>query len=138
MMKRLGFLSESFWCDMDVLFQVRYPSQKELDSCLVSALKVLVGAAKTLTGSNHLIRLQTQALALAKKSGRRCAEWRKLSAAEAIPMLKCQLLRVWDTLACIARRMPTTSLADRKLRFLVLRTAEEVGEYVGKGTVSLG
>lgn len=108
---------------MDAAFLIQYPSHKELDSCLVGALKVLVGAAKRLVGSNHLIRLQTQALTLAKKSGRRCVEWRELPEAEAIPKLRRQLGQVWDSLACIARRMPTITTSDRKLRYLVLRTA---------------
>lgn len=123
---------------MEPEFLIQYPSHKELDSCLVNSSRVLVGAAKTLVGSNHLVRLQTQALSLAKKSGRQCVEWRKLPEAEAIPKLRRQLGQVWDSLACIARRMPTITTSDRKLRYLVLRTAEEVGEYVGKGSVTLG
>ena len=137
MMKKRAFRSGSSWSDMEPEFLIQYPSHKELDSCLVSASKVLVGSAKTLQGSNPMLRLQAQALSLAKKSGRCCVECRKLPEGKAIPKLIRQLGQLRDSLACIARRMPTSSISDRKLRYLVLRTAEEVGEYVGRGAVSL-
>jgi hypothetical protein len=115
-------------------FVIKNPALQELSACLLHASKVLVGAANALDvdGSKKLAKVQKDALAVAKKAGQLRATCMSLPEAEAKAMLTTTLRKSWDMLTCIARRMLVDTEAKRKLRYLVLRTAEETGEYLTK------
>jgi hypothetical protein len=115
-------------------FVIKNPALQELSSCLLQASKVLVGAANALDveGSKKLAKVQKDALAVAKKAGQLRSTCMNLPEHEAKDSLTKILRKSWDMLTCIARRMLVDTEAKRKLRYLVLRTAEETGEYLAK------
>jgi vacuolar-type H+-ATPase subunit E/Vma4 len=113
------------------------PALQELRSCLLHASRVLVGAANALEveGSKKLAKIQKDALTTAKRAGQLRSTCLKLPEDQAKAELQKSLSKTWDMLTSIARRMLMNTEARRKLRHLIMRTLEEVGEYlVNKNT----
>lgn len=117
-------------------FVIKNPALQELSACLLNASKVLVGAANALDveGSKKLAKIQQDALAVAKKSGQLRTTCLNKPEHEALAALQKSVMKTWDMLTCIYRRMLVDTEAKRKLRYFVELTIEGMDPYIVKNT----